>query len=145
MQRTFYLVIKALRHLQDEPEKEIVEKLFPLSDVKAHVADKLSSYLNRGSNFYHAIFDLYEGLDAEHQLWFDEAINKEVAFIEERFSPRELAPNPDVMYGNKQLNPAALTDLYGACLMAKEELVFGGDWINAHRVIDEAVTKAQTL
>jgi hypothetical protein len=36
----------------------------------------------------------------------------------------------------------AAPDLLGACLMAREELIFGGDWKNAQKIIDEAVKKA---
>ena len=37
---------------------------------------------------------------------------------------------------------AAAPDLLSACLMAKEELCFGGDWKNAIKIIDEVVDKA---
>lgn len=40
---------------------------------------------------------------------------------------------------------AAAPDLLAACLMAREELVFGGDWETAKRVIDTAIAKAQEV
>ena len=33
-------------------------------------------------------------------------------------------------------------ELLSACWMAREELCFGGDWINAKKVINEAIKKA---
>ena len=33
-------------------------------------------------------------------------------------------------------------ELLAACRMAKEELVFGGDWATAQAIIDEAITNA---
>lgn len=37
---------------------------------------------------------------------------------------------------------AAAPELLGACLMAKEELIFGGDWKNAIKIIRKAISKA---
>jgi len=52
--------------------------------------------------------------------------------------------NPDLE--NEEANAkliSAAPDLLSACLMAKEELVFGGDWETAKRIIEEAVNKAK--
>lgn len=37
---------------------------------------------------------------------------------------------------------AAAPDLLAACQMAKEELIFGGDWENAKVIIEKAIKKA---
>lgn len=41
------------------------------------------------------------------------------------YTPKQLAEHKDI--------------LHRACLMVKEELVFGGDWVNAQKVIDAAI------
>lgn len=44
---------------------------------------------------------------------------------------------------NKALKVAkAAPDLLAACLMAREELVFGGDWETAKQVLTSAIDKA---
>ena len=49
---------------------------------------------------------------------------------------------PEEVEGNARLIAAA-PDLLAACLMAREELLLGGDWEAAKATIDRAVKKAR--
>ena len=63
----------------------------------------------------------------------------------EGFTIASLSNKNKIGFSNYAANAkliAAAPELLGACLMAREELIFGGDWKAAQRIIDDAVKKA---
>jgi len=83
MKRNFYLTITAMRKAQVEPtEAELipfVEKVFPVSDVQSHIADKLhGKIVKSGGNWLVALLNFYESLDTDHQVMFDIWANQEI-------------------------------------------------------------------
>lgn len=74
-------------------EKPLIELIFPQSDVKEHLMDKLFTYRNRCENPASVlpIFNFYESLDAEHQIWFDMWFNNEVLKTEAKTIPHTIS------------------------------------------------------
>lgn len=91
MKRHFYLVMRVLREkLEWIDAKEIVEKIFPDSDVKQHLIYKLSGYIRSRDSVSNGLFDFYDMLDSENQLIFDVYFNKEIAALESKIIPHSM-------------------------------------------------------
>ncbi len=76
------------------------------------------------------ICELVKGTKTDQEAEANAELIAEVGTVtnETGYTPKQLAEQKDV--------------LHRACLMAKEELVFGGNWDDAKRIIDEAIEKA---
>lgn len=83
MKRNFYLVMKVLsKHIYYTTNiPAFIELVFSESDVKSHLADKLYTYQNRGSDSFISLLDFYESLDAYHQFHFDNWLNDEMNIL----------------------------------------------------------------
>jgi len=79
MIRQFYITIKAIEPLAYLEAEALIDILFPHSDVKEHLVGKyLSIKANYNNNPIMGIFNFYERLDSEHQLWFDTYLNRKI-------------------------------------------------------------------
>jgi hypothetical protein len=87
MKRNYYLAITAMRKFANYKESQLIEIIFPKSDVKEHLTDKLLVSRLRYDIFLNALVEFYESLDTPHQYWFDEWANKEIEATEKKTSP----------------------------------------------------------
>jgi hypothetical protein len=87
MRRNFYLVIHAMRKYSNFTEPKLIELIFPESDVRDHLADKLYTCNNRTESYFIALYDFYMSLDTEHQLMFDKWANAEFDQVNKDTTP----------------------------------------------------------
>lgn len=134
MKRYFYLAFKVMRGFSNIIEPDFIAMVFPRSDVQPHLCDKLYTCKRRKepNNDVMVMFDFYESLDEEHQLWFDQWFNAEMAKVNAttiQHTAGSLANGDD----------PKVERLKGVLLTVKDELVFGGDWASGRRIIDEVM------
>jgi hypothetical protein len=91
MKRNFYLALTAIRPFLDMDAKEFAYLAFADSDVKDHLADKIQTYRNRRSNGSdpYILIDLYQSLDTEHQIMFDQWFETELEKVNSKTIPYE--------------------------------------------------------
>lgn len=82
MKRNFYLCIKAVEPLTNVTSTEFIHTVFQSSDVKEHLINKLTSIKSTYQNPFVAMLSLYERLDSDHQMMFDNFINREIEKID---------------------------------------------------------------
>lgn len=79
--------------------------------------------------------------------WAIVGANTAIAFIPASHKYAEANASAIVLAVNEtfgeNINPAAVSDMKSALLMAREELCFGGDWKTAIKIIDGALAKAK--
>ncbi len=84
MIRQFYITIKAIEPLTFMDSGELIEVIFPLSDVKDHLIVKLKGISYDTDNEIIALFNFYERLDTGHQQWFDTYLNAKIKEVNSR-------------------------------------------------------------
>jgi hypothetical protein len=86
MKRNFFLAIEAMRKFADRTPEDLVEIIFPFSDVREHLVDRMITHRVRQlhHNFHVALCDFYVSIDDQHQRWFDEWANAEIEKTDSR-------------------------------------------------------------
>jgi hypothetical protein len=87
MKRNFYLVLSAVRELRDLNAYSVIETIFPDSDMRDHLQDKLSACYSYGGDMLYQILSFYEKLDHHHQRTIDEWVNSRMDDLEKRTTP----------------------------------------------------------
>lgn len=87
MKRNYYLVMMIAQRLAHKESAAIIYEIFPNSEERDHLIDKLSRLRPKRQCFFNALLDFYMLLDSENQMVFDVWYNKVLDELEKYTLP----------------------------------------------------------